>query len=202
MRRRVGAQADGRSSVVLRRSTLSFVICSMGLVWSTLLALGSDGLQEAREANLPVLSYLAQVLDNPLIGYLGPAVAIAAIGSSFFGHYLGAAEGAAGIARSVVQAAGKEPSERMISTGVAIFIFLSTWVVAILNVGILDMIETLAGPIIAVVLYLMPMYAVHRFDALEQYRGKPSNVFITIAGITAETGRASCRERGCHWGSL
>lgn len=185
MQRRFGAQADARSTVVLRRSTILLVIFTMGFVWSTILALGSDGLQGARDANLPVLSYLAQVLDNPLIGYLGPAVAIAAIGSSFFGHYLGAAEGAAGIARSVVQAAGKKPSERMISAGVALFIFLSTWAVAILNVGILDMIETLAGPIIAVVLYLMPMYAIRRFDALKQYRGKASNVFITLAGITA-----------------
>src|SRR5690625_5309788 len=141
MRRRVGAQADGRSSVVLRRTTILLLIFTMGFVWSPILALGADGLQEAREANLSVLSYLAQVLDNPLIGYLGPAVAIAAIGSSFFGHYLGAAEGAAGIARSVVHAAGKKPSERMISTGVAIFIFLSTWAVAILNVVCLDMIE-------------------------------------------------------------
>src|SRR5690625_2260824 len=76
MQRRFGAQADARSSVVLRRTTILLVIFTMGFVWSTILALGSDGLQEAREANLPVLSYLAQVLDNPLIGYLGPAVAI------------------------------------------------------------------------------------------------------------------------------
>jgi serine transporter len=68
---------------------------------------------------------------------------------------------------------------------VAVFIFLSTWLVAILDVGILDMIETLAGPIIAVVLYLMPMYAIHRFDALKQYRGKASNVFTAVAGTTA-----------------
>ena len=59
-----------------------------------------------------MLSYLAQVMDAPFIEYLGPAVAIAAIGSSFFGHYLGAAEGAAGIVRSVVTAAGKEPTEK------------------------------------------------------------------------------------------
>ncbi len=185
MQRRHGDQADARGNVVLRRATILLVIFTMGFVWSTVLALGADGLQEAREANLPVLSYLAQVLDNPLIGYLGPAVAIAAIGSSFFGHYLGAAEGAAGIVRSVAQATGKKPSEKAISFGVAVFIFLSTWVVAILDVGILDIIETLAGPIIAVVLYLMPMYAIHRFDALKQYRGQASNVFITIAGISA-----------------
>lgn len=185
MQRRHGPRADAHNTIVLRRTTILLVIFTMGFVWSTILALGADGLTEAREANLPVLSYLAQVLDNPVIGYLGPAIAIAAIGSSFFGHYLGAAEGAAGIARSIIHKTGKQPSERAISMGVAIFIFLSTWLIAILNVGILDIIETLAGPIIAVVLYLMPMYAIHRFEVLKKYRGKASNVFVTIAGIAA-----------------
>lgn len=185
MQRRYGAQADARSNVVLRRTAILLVIFTMGFVWSSVLALGADGLEEARAANLPVLSYLAQMLDNPFIAYIGPVVAIAAIGSSFFGHYLGAAEGAAGIVRSVAVAAGKQPSEKSINSGVAIFIFFSTWIVAVLDVSILDMIETLAGPVIAVVLYLLPMYAIHRFDVLKQYRGKASNVFITIAGITA-----------------
>ena len=185
MQRRFGDQADARGKHVLRRTTILLVIFTMGFVWSTVLALGADGLQEAREANLPVLSYLAQVLDTPLIGYIGPAVAIAAIGSSFFGHYLGAAEGAAGIVRSVSTAARKKPSDRAVNIGVAIFIFLTTWGAAILDLGILDMIETLVGPIIAIVLYLLPMYAIHRFDVLEQYRGKASNIFVTLAGITA-----------------
>ena len=185
MQRRYGARSDVRGNVVLRRATVLLVIFTMGFVWSTILALGADGLEEARAANLPVLSYLAQVMDAPFIEYLGPAVAIAAIGSSFFGHYLGAAEGAAGIVRTAAAAAGRQLPEKGLRAGVAVFIFLSTWLVAILDVGILDMIETLAGPIIAVVLYLMPMYAIHRFDALERYRGKASNVFTTIAGIAA-----------------
>ena len=185
MQRRFGDQADAHGKHVLRRTTILLVIFTMGFVWSTVLALGANGLQEAREANLPVLSYLAQVLDTPLIGYIGPAVAIAAIGSSFFGHYLGAAEGAAGIVRSVATAAGKKPSDRAVNIGVAIFIFLTTWGAAILDLGILDMIETLVGPVIAIVLYLLPMYAIHRFDVLKQYRGKASNIFVTVAGITA-----------------
>lgn len=185
MQRRFNDQADAHGKHVLRRTTILLVIFTMGFVWSTVLALGADGLQEAREANLPVLSYLAQVLDTPLIGYIGPAVAIAAIGSSFFGHYLGAAEGAAGIVRSVATAAGKKPSDRAVNIGVAIFIFLTTWGAAILDLGILDMIETLVGPVIAIVLYLLPMYAIHRFDVLKQYRGKASNIFVTVAGITA-----------------
>lgn len=185
MQRRYGSQADERRNVVLRRATILLVIFTMGFVWSCILALGGSGLDEARESNLPVLSYLAQTLNNPIVAYVGPAIAIAAIGSSFFGHYLGAAEGAAGIIRSVATAAGKTLPEKGIRTGVAVFIFLSTWGVAILDVGILDMIETLVGPVIAMVLYLMPMYAIHRFDALKQYRGKASNIFVTIAGIAA-----------------
>lgn len=46
----------------------------------------------------------------------------------------------------------------------------------------------LAGPVIAAVLYLMPMYAVHTVPALRQYRGRLSNVFVTVAGVVAVGG--------------
>ena len=172
---------------MLRRTTVLLVIFTMGFVWSCVLSLGADGLAEAREANLPVLSHLANELTNPLIGYLGPAIAIAAIVSSFFGHYLGASEGAAGIVRSVLPAA-RQPGERALRGGIAVFIFLTTWLTAVLNPSILDLIESLAGPVIAVILYLMPMYAIHRIPALEPYRGKISNVFVTVAGLVAVSG--------------
>lgn len=185
MQRRYRSAADVRASAVLGRTTVLLVIFTMGFVWSCVLALGVDGLREARDANLPVLSYLAQTLDSPLIAYLGPAVAIAAIGSSFFGHYLGAAEGTAGLARSAARAMGRSPSEKALRGGVAAFIFLATWGAAVADLGVLDMIETLVGPVMALVLYLMPMYAIRRFDVLKQYRGLASNVFVTLAGFFA-----------------
>ncbi|MDO5493185.1 MAG: HAAAP family serine/threonine permease [Nesterenkonia sp.] len=185
MQRRYGSAADLRAQVVLRRSTMLLVIFTMGFVWSCVLALGVDGLREARDANLPVLSYLAQTLDSPLIAYIGPAVAIAAIGSSFFGHYLGAAEGTAGLVRSAARAVGRTPSEKAVRWGVAGGIFLATWGAAVADLGVLDMIETLVGPVMALVLYLMPMYAIRRFDVLRQHRGLASNVFVTLAGFFA-----------------
>lgn len=54
--------------------------------------------------------------------------------------------------------------------------------------SILSLIESLAGPVIAVILYLMPMYAIRRLPRLEPYRGKISNVFVTVAGIVAVSG--------------
>ncbi|MDR8019962.1 HAAAP family serine/threonine permease [Nesterenkonia aerolata] len=185
MQRRYQGEADARATVVLRRTTALLVIFTMGFVWSCVLALGVDGLREARDANLPVLSYLAQTLDSPIIAYLGPAVAIAAISSSFFGHYLGAAEGTAGLVRSGVKAMGRTPSEKAVRGSVAVFIFLLTWGAAVADLGVLDMIETLVGPVMALVLYLMPMYAIHRFEALRRFRGLGSNVFVTVAGFFA-----------------
>lgn len=39
---------------------------------------------------------------------------------------------------------------------------VTTWIVATLNPSILGMIETLGGPVIAMILFLMPMYAINR----------------------------------------
>lgn len=103
---------------------------------------------------------LAHVHDSPLIFALGPIVAILAIVSSFFGHCL----------------------------GTAAFIFVTTWLVAIANPGVLALIETVAGPVIAIILYVMPMYAIRRLPALAAYRGALSNVFVTLAGLVAVSG--------------
>jgi serine transporter len=188
MQREHGTDAPAAASRVLRRTTVLLVLFTMGFVWSCVLSLGTTGLQEAREANLPVLSHLANVQDNPWIGYLGPAVAVVAIVSSFFGHYLGASEGAAGIVRSMLPARIRQPQDRTLRRGIAVFIFLTTWAAAVLNPSILSLIESLAGPVIAVILYLMPMYAVRRIPALAPYRGQLSNVFVTVAGLVAISG--------------
>lgn len=188
LRLHYGDGAVPKADAILRRTTILLVVFAMGFVWSCVLALGPDGLRSAREANLPVLSYLANVHGSPLIAYLGPAIAIAAIVSSFFGHYLGAAEGAAGIVRGVRAARGRTTDERRMRTGIAAFLFLTTWGAAVANPSILSLIEMLAGPVIATVLYLMPMYAIRTVPALAPYRGRASNVFVTIAGVVAVGG--------------
>lgn len=72
---------------------------------------------------------------------------------------------------------------------------MSVWMVipvlvfaAVANPSILSLIETLSGPIIASVLYLMPMIAIRRVPALAPYRGRLSNVFVTVAGLVAVSG--------------
>ncbi|WP_313816978.1 aromatic amino acid transport family protein [Citricoccus sp.] len=188
LRERYGAGSVEKASSILRITAVLLVVFTMGFVWSCVLALGPEGLQEAKDANLPVLSHLANVMGLPLIAWLGPAVAIAAIASSFFGHWLGAAEGATAIVRTMVDPRQKRLSDRGITIGVSIFLIVTTWLAGVLNPSILALIESLAGPVIAAVLYLMPMYAIHKVPALARFRGKASNVFVVIAGMVAVGG--------------
>lgn len=188
MQRTHGARSAERASWVLRRSAALLVVFTMLFVWSCVLSLGTDGLAAAREANLPVLSYLANVHGAPVIAYAGPAIAIVAIGSSFFGHYLGAAEGAQGLLRGFAPRTAESWGERRTAMIVAAFIFLTTWATAIVNPGVLSIIESLSGPVIAAILYIMPMIAIRKVPALAPYRGKISNVFVVVAGLVAISG--------------
>ncbi|MBC3185589.1 HAAAP family serine/threonine permease [Corynebacterium sp. zg-331] len=182
MQRNHGDHATRRASVVLAYTAILLTVFTMFFVWSCSLALGAEGLVAARAANLPVLSYMANVFDNPVLSSLAPVIAIAAIVSSYFGHVLGASEGAQSIVRGVVK---RDLPQRPLELGVYGFIFATTWLAAILNPSVLDLIETLSGPVIAALLYLMPMYAIARVPALAPYRRQVSNVFIMLSGLVA-----------------
>ena len=65
------------------------------------------------------------------------------------------------------------------------FFVITLWVVAVVNPSILGMIESLGGPIIATILFIMPMYAIRRVPAMAKYQGQISNVFVTAMGLIA-----------------
>lgn len=178
-------QSAQKATQILRVTSTMLVVFTMFFVWSCVLAMGSDGMVRARESNLPVLSFLANELNAPFIEILGPIVAITAIASSYFGHWLGAHEGAVGIIRSWTNVKKKDPSLKKVSLGVTIALFLFVWISAILNPSVLGLIETLVGPIMALVLFIMPMYAIHKVEILKPYRGKLQNWFVVVSGLIA-----------------
>lgn len=92
-----------------------------------------------------------------------------------------------GIVRSMVPG-GENLPVKTLKAGVAVFIFLTTWLAAILNPNILSLIESLAGPVIAAILYIMPVVAFYTVPALQRFRGRASNVFVVIAGLVAISG--------------
>ena len=154
----------------------------MFFVWSCALAMGADGMATANENNLPVLSYFANVTGTPFIAYMAPVVVVCAIASSYFGHALGTVEGTQYLFNLVVPRATKKLSPRALDLWTYLFIFICASLVGIFNPSILDMITLVGGIFFALMTYLLPMYAVHRMDALKKYRGRPSNYFVIVMG--------------------
>ena len=184
-RRAHGPSARAKADQILRRTSLMLVGFVMLFVFSCVLSLSPAQLMGAKAQNLSILSYLANTHESPFISYFGPLVAFVAIVSSFFGHYLGAAEGLEGIVSQQLKARGIAAAPRKVRAFTLVFMVGTLWAVSIANPSILGMIEALGGPIIAAILYLMPMYAINKVPALAAHKGKLGNVFVVVMGLTA-----------------
>ncbi|WP_264406241.1 aromatic amino acid transport family protein [Vibrio owensii] len=179
-RRHYGEGADVKSELILRRTSVMLIAFVLLFVFSCVLALSPEQLAEAKSQNVSVLSYLANATDNPFIATLGPLVAFVAITSSFLGHFLGARESLNGL---ITKHSGM-PKRRVDHISVVV-LFVSIWIAAIMNPSILGMMEALSGPVIAMILFIMPMLSVYKVKALHKYRGKVSTYFVLMTGIVA-----------------
>ncbi|MDF2399130.1 HAAAP family serine/threonine permease [Pseudomonas sp. 3MA1] len=182
-KRRYGLHAEERSSQILSRAHLLMVAMVLFFVFSCVLTLSPAQLAEAKAQNLSILSYLANHFSNPTIAFAAPLIAFVAIAKSFLGHYIGASEGLKGL----IIKSGRRPGAKALDRVTAAFMLVICWAVATLNPSILGMIETLGGPVIAAILFLMPMYAIRKVPAMARYRGQASNVFVTLVGLVAIT---------------
>ena len=184
-KQRYGEQAERKSSGILAIAHAMMVVTVMFFCFSCVLALSPADLAAAKAQNISILSYLANHFQTPVIAYAAPLIALVAITKSFLGHYIGASEGFQGLIVKSLRGRGRVMSASWLNRVTALFMILSCWAVATFNPSILGMIETLGGPIIACLLFLMPMYAIRRVPALSQYSGQASNVFVMLIGLIA-----------------
>ncbi len=180
-RRLHGDNASKKTDMITGGAAGMLMVFVMFFVFSVVLSLSPEQLAEAEAQNISVLSYLANVHESPLISILGPMIAFAAITSSYFGHFLGAHEGMVGLAKSRTEMPVKKIEK--VSLG---FIVLTTWIVAIINPSILGMIEDIGAPMIAAILFIMPVFAMHKVPAMAKYRTSlPAQVFTAACGVAA-----------------
>ncbi|MGE8312956.1 MAG: serine/threonine transporter [Pseudomonas protegens] len=182
-KRHYGAQAESKSSGILAMSHSMMVLTVMFFCFSCVLALSPADLVAAKDQNISILSYLANHFQTPVIAYAAPLIALVAITKSFLGHYIGASEGFQGLI--VKNLRGRSLSSTRLEKITALFMILTCWAVATFNPSILRIIETMGGPVIACLLFLMPMYAIRRVPSLRQYSGQLSNLFVVLIGLIA-----------------
>ena len=185
---RYGAGAEKKCGNILLGAHVMMVMTVMFFVFSCVLSLSPADLAAAKEQNITILSYLANHFDNAFIATAAPLIAMVAISKSFLGHYLGAKEGMNGLMAKALREKGKQVDIKQLDKVTAVFMILTTWAVATVNPSILGMIEDLGGPIIAMLLFLMPMYAIAKIPAMRKYAGNLSNGFVTLIGLIAMSG--------------
>ena len=184
-RQRYGDAADRKSCQIMGYAHLLMVATVLVFVCSCVLSLTPAYLMEAKAENITILSYLARHFDTPLIGIAAPVIAFIAIAKSFLGHYIGAREGAVGLMEHFAIRSPSSQRHRLLNDIAAILMGAFCWLVATLDPSILGMIELLGGPIIAMLLFLLPMAAIYTVPALQRYRRLPSNVLVIATGILA-----------------
>lgn len=186
-RQELGDAAEAQTSKTLMRTTMMLVGFTMFFVYSCVLTLSPTELLTAKAANLPILSVFAERTDNQVFAWLAQVVAIVAISSSFFGHYMGTREGLQGIIVNRTRAAGKQVNMQAVDKGIIVFITLTVWAVAYANVSVMGMIESLVAPILAIILFILPVYATRVVPSMNKYRSK-ADIFTVVMGLIAITG--------------
>lgn len=182
-RQTYGDNADEKCTRIMFASHIMMMVTVMFFVFSCVFSLSPADLMAAKQQNISVLSYLANKFHNPLMAAAAPLIAFVAISKSFLGHYLGAQEGLNGLITKALRERGKYVNSHRLNRITALFVILTSWWAATVNPSILGMIEILGGPIIALLLFLMPMYAMRAVPAMRPFAGKLSNVFVTAIGL-------------------
>ncbi len=180
-RHKYHGQAMQKTDQITAGAALLLMVFVMFFVFSVVLSLSPQQLAEAKAQNISVLSFLANIHQSPMISYLGPVVAFTAIASSYFGHFMGAHEGLVGLIKS------RTHLPTALITRVSLgFIVLTTWIVAIINPSILGMIESMGAPMIAAILFLLPVFAMRKVTAMKPFRTSPLvQLFTALCGIAA-----------------
>ncbi|KTD13842.1 serine/threonine transporter [Legionella hackeliae] len=180
-----GKDADEKCSWILKYSHILMVTTVMFFVFSCVLSLSPKDLALAKQQNISILSYLANHFQTPLMAYIAPLIAFIAISKSFLGHYLGASEGLQGLITKGFANRGKNLELKKVQRFIEGFMIITCWIVATLNPSILGMIETLGGPVIAIILFLMPMYAIAKIPAMQKFKNSIITIFISFMGLVA-----------------
>ncbi len=169
------AEGESKALCVIRVAYVAIFTSIIFFVLSCVLSIPHDSFVQAKAQNLNVLSVMKGNSDFSLIYYLAPFIAIIGMTKSFLGVGLSVAETFGQLAASV---SGKKAatSKRVAS----LVLFLLTFGIVYANPDVINLIETFCGPLIAVILFLIPAYLIYTRAALAQLRGV--TVFLVVLG--------------------
>lgn len=175
--------AEKKSSQIISYAVIMMVVVVMFFVFSCALCLSPQDFANAKAENVNILTYIANKYpEATFLAYVSPIVALIAMSKSFLGHYLGSQEGLNGV---LYKASNGKITGKLANTLTGIFTFLIAWYVAYKNPSVIGIIESIGGPVLAILLFIMPVYCIYKFDVLKRFRNPLCDGFIVIMGLIA-----------------
>ncbi|ASG62811.1 transporter [Kluyvera genomosp. 3] len=180
-REKYGEQAMGKCKKIMKVAYLVICLSVLFFVFSCLLSIPPSYINTAKEEGVTILSALSMMPDSP--GWLsisGIIVAVVAMSKSFLGTYFGVIEGASEMVKASLNQVGVRKS-RSFNRGLSIMLVSAvTFIVCCINPNAISMIYAISGPLIAMILFIMPTLSTYQIPALKPYRSIGSLITLIV----------------------
>lgn len=182
-REKYGDAAMGKCKKIMKVAYLIICLSVLFFVFSCLLSIPPSYIVAAKEEGVTILSALSMMPSSPAwLGISGIVVAIVAMSKSFLGTYFGVIEGATEIMKSSLNQVGIKKSRAFNRALSIMAVSCITFVVCVINPNAISMIYAISGPLIAMILFIMPTLSTYLIPALKPYRSF-GNLLTLIVGI-------------------
>ena len=180
-REKYGEQAMGKCKKIMKVAYLVICLSVLFFVFSCLLSIPPSYITTAKEEGVTILSALSMMPNSP--GWLsisGIIVAVVAMSKSFLGTYFGVIEGASEMVKASLNQVGVRKS-RSFNRGLSIMLVSAvTFIVCCINPNAISMIYAISGPLIAMILFIMPTLSTYLIPALKPYRSIGSLITLIV----------------------
>lgn len=178
-----GEQAMNKCKKIMKVAYLIICLSVLFFVFSCLLAISPAYIETAKNEGVTILSALAMMPNAPAwLSISGIIVAVVAMSKSFLGTYFGVIEGATEVMNNSLQKIGIHKSRAFNRIMSILVISLITFIVCCINPNAISMIYAISGPLIAMILFIMPTLSTYLIPALKPHRSL-GNLITLIVGL-------------------
>lgn len=182
-KRTYGDEAENHIRRIMKPSYLMICVIILFFVFSCVFTLSPAEIAATKAQNLTILTAIAQKSALFWIALTATPVAIIAMAKSFLGTYFGVLEGVRGLVGSVehdvLHQKTNQKRDKFISMGL---IFILTLLMTLWNPNTLNVIAGISGPMIALILFILPSLSVWLVKPLHPYRSLTS-LMVLLTGI-------------------
>lgn len=180
-REKYGEQAMGKCKKIMKVAYLIICLSVLFFVFSCLMSIPPSYINAAKNEGVTILSALSMVPNSPSwLSISGIIVAVVAMSKSFLGTYFGVIEGASEMVKATLNQVGVRKS-RSFNRGLSILLVSTlTFIVCCINPNAISMIYAISGPLIAMILFIMPTLSTYLIPALKPYRSIGSLITLIV----------------------